>query len=127
MNSQGGMGVPSFQQLLPVDGYIVQCLEPLVEQYEKSLTHLYQPLIGIEAVSLYQTLVHEYAIHTNGEIQTHHALMNYLHVPLDIIYKARQRLEAIGLLQTFEKKQEGHRLLTYALISPFSPAAFFQD
>lgn len=121
------MCVQSFQKLLPVDGYVVCCTEPMAEDYEKSLTHLYQPLIGIEAVSLFQTLVHEYEIHTMEEVQTHHTLMNYMHAPLDIIYEARQKLEAIGLLKTFEQKENEHRLLTYMLISPFSPAHFFQD
>ncbi|HEX6594603.1 MAG TPA: DnaD domain protein [Bacillota bacterium] len=112
-------------KILPVDGYYVSLCGSLPIDYAKSLTHLYQPLIGIHAMALYQTLLHE--IDLQGEsLQTHHTLMNYLNLPLDDLYQARLKLEGIGLLKTYEKTEPTKSYL-YELISPFSPNRFFQD
>src|SRR5699024_8569788 len=92
----------------------------------QSLLHLYQPLLGIEAISLYQLLLQEMNIQTNS-LQTHHTLMNYLNLPLDRIYEARLKLEGIGLLKTFEKETDERKYYTYILHAPFTPRAFFQD
>lgn len=116
----------SFAKILPVDGYFVHCFSPIPRDYNKSLTHLYQPLIGVEAVALYQTLLHEFDLEANETAQTHHTLMNYLQTPLDHIYKARRKLEAIGLLKTYEHETE-HRMLHYILLSPFTPREFMND
>ncbi|SHG84523.1 replication initiation and membrane attachment family protein [Ornithinibacillus halophilus] len=113
-------------KILPVDGYYVQLIDnTLPIDYEKSLTHLYQPLIGMQAVMLYQTLLHE--IELQSSAQTHHTLMSYLSIPLDEIYEARLKLEGIGLLKTLEKNTEHQTVYVYSLIRPFSPKEFFQD
>jgi replication initiation and membrane attachment protein len=116
-------------KILPVDGYYIQMKGNLPADYAKSLTHLYQPLIGMQAVILYQTLLHEIELQT-GSAQTHHTLMNYLNVPLDDIYAARRKLEGIGLLETYEQCEpaggEGKYYL-YELQSPFAPGDFFTD
>lgn len=92
-----------------------------------SLTHLYQPLIGIQAIMLYQTLLHEMELQRT-QPHTHHTLMNYLDIPLDEIYKARLKLEGIGLLKTFKRDDEqGVTVYTYELQCPFSPEEFFKD
>jgi len=114
-------------KILPVDGYLVLLKEYLPVDYIKSLTHLYQPLIGIQAVSLYQTLLHDIDLQQDGAPQTHHTLMNYLDLPLDDIFQARLKLEAIGLLKTYKKSQESNDLYTYELQSPFAPDHFFRD
>lgn len=114
-------------KLLPIHGYIVSMQEPLHHGYERSLTHLYQPLIGIEAVSLFQTLLHEIPIQQGEEKQTHHTLMNYMNLPLDKIYQARKRLEGIGLLKTYKQKIEQTTSFIYELHCPFIPEQFFSD
>lgn len=114
-------------EIFPVDGYFVILSEELPENYMKALTHLYQPLIGIHAIALYQTLVNEIDIQENASIQTHHTLMNYLNLPLNELYKARLQLEGIGLLKTFENKREENNYYTYELQSPFAPNEFFKD
>src|SRR5699024_3939745 len=111
-------------KILPVDGYYVLLKGNLAIDYTKSLTHLYQPLIGMQAVILYQTLLHEIELQSNEEPQTHHTLMNYLNIPLDAIYQARLRLEGIGLLKTYQTDKNKY---TYILQSPFSPQEFFSD
>lgn len=114
-------------RLLPVDGYYVSIKDNLPFDYSKSLTHLYQPLIGNHAVMLYLTLCHEMDLQVKTGIQTHHTLMNYLNLPLDDIYKARLKLEGIGLLNTYESEKEQDMFYIYELKSPFSPNQFFGD
>lgn len=114
-------------KVLPIEGYHVELKGNLPIDYTKSLTHLYQPLIGIQAISLYQTLMHELDFQHESEAQTHHTLMNYMNLPLDDIYRARLKLEGIGLIKTYQNQHEGQNLYTYELQSPFAPANFFTD
>ncbi|MGF7014332.1 replication initiation and membrane attachment family protein [Ornithinibacillus bavariensis] len=114
-------------KILPVDGYMVDLHGNLPVDYSKSLTHLYLPLIGIKAVMLYQTLLHEMEFKEIAPIQTHHTIMNYLNISLVDIYEARLRLEGIGLLKTFENKTPEQTVYYYVLQSPFSPNDFFKD
>lgn len=109
-------------KILPIEGYYVVVKSSLPVDYAKSLTHLYQPLIGIQAVTLYLTLLHEVELQKEDSPQTHHTLMNYLNLPLDEIYQARLKLEGIGLLKTYENKGEMQNYYTYEIQSPFSIA-----
>lgn len=114
-------------KILPVEGYYVLLDNELTIDYAQSLTHLYQPLIGIKAVSLYQTLLHDIELQSNSSLQTHHTLMIYLNLSLDEIYKARLKLEGIGLLKTYEQTSIENKSYLYRLQSPFSPKNFFKD
>lgn len=114
-------------KILPIDGYKVQIQGSLPTDYLASITHLYQPLLGIEAVSLYHLFMQEEMMQEDNVIQTHHTLMNYLNIPLDQIYQARLKLEGIGLLKTYKQEQEDHVSYLYMLLPPFRPAAFFND
>jgi len=113
-------------KLLPNEGYRVCVLDAVPAGYTFSLSHLYQPLTGIEAVALYQTLLDE-TMFPCEDPQTHHQLMNYLNLPLDKIYEARLKLEALGLLKTFETDYKGNKIFSYELLAPFAPATFFQE
>lgn len=113
--------------MLPIDGYQVQLTESLPNEYDASLMHLYLPLIGIEAVSLYQLLLKELALQAEDSFQTHHTLINYLNIPLNEMYQARLKLEGIGLLKTYQRKTEDRTYFTYELKAPFSPQDFFYD
>ncbi|GAB4075011.1 DnaD domain protein [Barrientosiimonas marina] len=113
-------------QILPIEGYRVLLTGSLSSDYTTSLTHLYQPLIGIQAVSLYITLVNEQDLQMDSA-QTHHTLMNYMDLPLDAIYRARRKLEGIGLLRTFRQQSAEHTTYLYELHPPFTPAQFFSD
>lgn len=113
-------------KILPNDGYTVRIGEELALNYAVSLTHLYQPLIGIQSIALYQTLLHEYQINHNFQ-QTHHTLMNYLNLPLNELYEARLRLEGIGLLKTIKNEVNKVTVYTYVIQRPFTPSEFFHD
>lgn len=114
-------------KILPIEGYRVLFKGNLPVDYAKSLTHLYQPLIGIQAFSLYQTLLNELEFQNGSSVQTHHALMNYMNLPLDDIYRARLKLEGIGLLKTYQNQTDERNSYIYEIQSPFSPANFFTD
>lgn len=114
-------------KILPVDGYHVRLKEKPPFDYLQSLTHLYQPLLGMEAVMLYQTLFNEVELYDDSITQTHHTLMNYLNIPLDDLYEARLKLEGIGLLRTFKLKNNGSDCYVYELQRPFTPEQFFKD
>jgi len=114
-------------KLLPIHGYRVLVSDHLTKNYQLSLSHLYQPLIGMQAIMLYQTLLNEHALSTEQMIRTHHSLMNYLDCPLDVIYENRLKLEAIGLVKTYEATDEEKTVFTYALQRPFAPDEFFHD
>ncbi len=114
-------------KILPIDGYEVHLQRSLPIDYLASLTHLYQPLLGIEAISLYHLLLQEKEMQQDDTIQTHHTLMNYLNLSLDKIYGARIKLEGIGLLKTFKQEREDKVIYVYQIIPPFRPADFFTD
>ncbi|SHN06273.1 replication initiation and membrane attachment family protein [Gracilibacillus kekensis] len=119
------MGLGDIGKILPSELYRVDTSQELSLFYTNSLTHLYQPLIGIDAMSLYQTLYTESTL--SMDYQTHHMLMNYIGLPLDRIYRARRKLEAIGLLQTFEEINEEQKVYQYLIHPPQSAQRFFEN
>lgn len=114
-------------KLLPIEGYTVRMDEDLPLDYSVALTHMYQPLIGLHAVMLYYTLLHELDFQRETGMQTHHTLMNYMNMPLDELYKARLKLEGIGLLNTYQKGESKNRYYVYELLRPFAPQSFLRD
>lgn len=114
-------------KILPIDGYKVRLRGQLPIDYAVSLTHLYQPLIGMDGVMFYQTLLNEVYVQIDGDMQTHHTLMNYVQQPLDVIYEARLKLEGIGLVRTYKDMIDKRTCYTYEVQCPFSPEQFFQD
>lgn len=120
--------VQHWQEMLPIDRYAVAARGLLHEYDRKVLTFLYQPLIGSTCFSLYMTLWSE--LEENrlwSTSNSHHSLMNFLDLGLSDIYKARIKLEGIGLLKVYEKKDEHARSFIYELIPPLTPELFFLD
>jgi replication initiation and membrane attachment protein len=92
-----------------------------------SLTHLYQPIVGVIGVGLYVTL-HAQATKTDtAALLTHTYLFKLLAISHNQLLEARYQLEGVGLLRTFEKTDvtEGN-YLEYQVVSPLSPLTFFQ-
>jgi replication initiation and membrane attachment protein len=117
-----------WQEILPIDRYMVSAHGLLHDYDRKVLTFLYQPLIGSTCFSLYMTLWAE--VEENrlwSESSSHHLLMNLLGMNLKEIYEARLKLEGIGLLKTYVKTDEDKRSFIYELIPPLSPEQFFLD
>lgn len=117
-----------WQEILPVDRYIVHT-NGLIHDYDrKILTLLYQPLIGPIGYSLYMTLWAE--VEENrlwAEPSTHHSLMSMLGLNLKEIHKARLKLEGMGLIKAFVRNDSGERSFVYELQPPLNPEQFFLD
>ncbi|WAA11648.1 replication initiation and membrane attachment family protein [Fervidibacillus halotolerans] len=119
---------PHWKELIPADEYVVSVDGPFNEGDGKVLTFLYQPLIGPLAISLYFTLKNQVEENRlQSEPYSHYYLMNVLNSNLQTIYETRQKLEAIGLMDSFVKKKESHRSFLYVLKPPLSPKQFFSD
>lgn len=113
--------------LLPADTYIVINKTILNDYDRKLLITLYQPIVGYSAISFYFTL---WSYLDKNELLscewTHHHLMTHMGIGLSEIVEARKKLEAIGLLKTFLKKDHMNTYL-YELYSPVSAKDFFTN
>ena len=115
------------EKVLPADTFVVINKTILHNEDRKNLIMLYQPIIGYKAISLYFTLWNNL---DKREIfsseYTHHHLMTCMQLRLSDIIEAREKLEAIGLLKTFIKKQNINNFV-YELYSPISPDEFLNN
>ncbi|RYL93814.1 replication initiation and membrane attachment family protein [Sporolactobacillus sp. THM7-4] len=117
----------SWREVLPGDRYMVKA-DGLLHFYDQKLiTRLYQPLVGIEATSLYFTLWQEIDHGSGDRSETHHHLMASMDLSLDRILTARKKLEAVGLFKTLKKKNKEPGFFIYQLIPPLTPNRFFND
>ncbi|HCF30822.1 MAG TPA: Replication initiation and membrane attachment protein, partial [Bacillus sp. (in: Bacteria)] len=57
----------------------------------------------------------------------HHSLMVTMQMQLPEVYEERVKLEAIGLLKVYIKKEKDIRMFIYELQPPLSPKQFFDD
>lgn len=112
------------QTILPADIYMVVNKTVITSTDRKIITMLYQPIIGHVATSLYFTLCDDLdKREVMSEELTHYHLMMTMQLKLESIVIAREKLEAIGLLKTFFKK-ENINTYVYQLYSPLSAAEF---
>lgn len=93
------------------------------------LIHLYQPIAGSAAISLYLTLVYQVPLHRAGisEMYTHSYLLQLCSFTYDELLEARYLLEGIGLINTYEIKDDNQVYYEYEMIPPLTPAKFFQS
>jgi replication initiation and membrane attachment protein len=110
--------------VLPADSYTVMNKSLITDIDKKTLIDLYQPIIGNKAVSLYFTLLNDL---NKQEIlsttNTHHHLLSIMQMSLEEIVSSREKLEAIGLLRTYLKKDNINNYV-YILYSPLQPNEF---
>jgi len=85
----------------------------------QSLTLLYQPLIGVDAFSLYFLFL----TLPNSTRKKHHLLLQITGSSMDHLIDNRQRLEAVGLLDVYKLDD----MMTYVLKQPLSIKQFFSD
>ena len=111
--------------ILPADTYTVINKTVITDKDKKIISMLYQPIIGYAAVALYFTLIDELDKQEviSGEF-THHHLMATMLLSLDDIVVAREKLEAVGLIKTYMKKDNINQFV-YLLYSPISAHEFF--
>ena len=112
--------------ILPADTYTVINKTVLKEFDRKLITMLYQPIIGYTATSLYFTLIDDLdKREVMSDDLTHHHLMSTMQLKLEKIVIARKKLEAVGLLRTyFKKDQASNNTYVYLLYSPMPASEF---
>ena len=85
----------------------------------QALTFLYQPIIGVDAFSLYHLL----AGLPDGTKNKHHMLLQITGGSMENLLDARYKLEAAGLVEVYESELQ----VTYLLKPPLSITGFFAD
>lgn len=118
-----------WNELKPLDRFRVRVHHSLSPLHMRTLTHLYQPIMGALSYSLYLTLVYEVDGERFFSVQrSHQWLMSALKSTLDELWAARLRLEALGLLKTFKlEKDSNESFFEYELLPPLLPHTFFHD
>lgn len=117
-----------WKDLSPKDGFIVVSNERIFDSDLDVVLRLYQPLIGVTAFGLYSLLRTQIEMRPQlSARQMHVKLLDLLGVGLRPLFEARNKLEAVGLLRTFERKDELGKLNVYVIQAPQRPSAFFKD
>ncbi len=88
----------------------------------KSLALLYQPLLGMDAHSLYVTF-YQLINQTNRMLYTHQELFDLLNIKQSKFLGMRHKLEALNLIQTFQKNDA----FVYMMKAPLSAKQFLTD
>ena len=112
-------------EVLPADSYIVLNKSIITEKDQKIVSMLYQPIIGHVATSLYFTLLSD--LDSNcfvSDEKTHHYLISRMQLKINDIVEAREKLEAVGLIKTYFKKDNINQYV-YLLYSPLEANDFF--
>ena len=117
----------SKEQLKPKEIYRPFKARPLQRDGEQALCHLYQPIIGSDAVAVYLSLLTDAEDVSQDEF-LHMDALTALDMGIPRFVSARVRLEAIGLLRVYTKNdRELGRKFLYELLEPVTPTTFFQD
>ena len=100
----------------------------LIADFDRdTLSNLYQPIIGFEALSLYMTLWSEANNEKVSPLCTHEQLFLRMRMPAGMFVEARKYLEGTALLKTFVSQGDGFKIYHYELYAPKSPRGFFDD
>jgi len=110
--------------ILPADTYMVINKSIINNEDRKILNMLYQPIIGPLPIMLYFSLWSDLdKLELISEEYTHHHLVTNMHLSLNEIVDAREKLEAIGLVKTYFKEGTINNYV-YELYSPLSVSEF---
>lgn len=114
---------------LSKDDFYEVYLKSLISDVDReTLTMLYQPIIGADAVSLYLTLYADFKkTKSSNSIQSHDDLCLSMGHNITEIYESRRKLEAIGLIRTYYKEENNVSFYKYLLFAPKTPKDFFDD
>lgn len=121
------MTMQNWEIVKPNDVYEVCQSSKLTEEGRESLIHLYQPIIGPAAFSLYFSLL--------GDAQDQ-SVRRWMHLDcfstqnygVAGFLEARKRLEGIGLLKVFKKTDENLEIsYVYQLEEPLAPTVFMKE
>ena len=115
-----------WQNMTPKDFIQIEASKPMSLNDVHVLTKLYQPIIGGSAYALYQTLAGELNFQPQIKNITVSELLRKLDIGIPELYKARIRLEGIGLLRIYHSKTEESAYF-YEVLPPLTAENFFKD
>ncbi len=120
-----------YNEITPQDTYIVVVHNSIGVSYITYLIELYQPIIGVEAISLYLTLHNHISMVESGYSNNclHRQLVSKMNLSFPVLMKARKTLEAVGLLTSkrFKHNESDKYIYEYTLLCPLLPRYFFQS
>jgi replication initiation and membrane attachment protein len=119
----------AWKEIQPKNIYRIVRMLPNTDLASEALLHLYQPIMGAQALALYLTMTSEINQLTGSSEELLHAeLLTMLNCGIPQFYEARSKLEGIGLLNTYKKdSSELGTVFVYQLLSPMEPVEFFKD
>lgn len=91
------------------------------------IMELYQPLVGSLSTILYLTLLKQQRNEDEDMVFKTENLLSTMQVSPGNLLLARKGLEAVGLLRSYQKEENGHRFYIYILFAPKTPKEFFDD
>jgi replication initiation and membrane attachment protein len=92
----------------------------------KQIRRFYQPIIGCEATVLWSTLVdNANSISFTSDYQTISSLLKQTYLNIKNFTEARKKLEAVGLLKTFEKLD--YDILLFSILKPLNSEQFISN
>lgn len=108
----------------PRDTYRVESHADLSYETIRSLTLLYQPLVGGDGILIWLTLACEAAGHSQD---THQRLFSLMDMHADTFDRAKARLEEYMLLRSYLKEGENRNSYVYVLNQPMRAQDFFES
>jgi replication initiation and membrane attachment protein len=115
-------------QYLSISDFVSVRRASMIGDYDRRLlAELYQPLIGHQGVALFITLDAFHDALGGDEALLVEVYVNHTQMTITDLSIAKARLEAVGLLKTYTKKQADYQIHALELFAPKSPAAFFED
>ncbi|MGR3741596.1 DnaD domain protein [Companilactobacillus sp. DQM5] len=112
----------------PMSGFLILKYSELSDVETKNLIDLYQPLVGPVAIGLYLLLWNEsHKKYIVSQRPSHSQLLSLLDCDARVFYQVRIKLEALGLLKTYENEDQLGEYYIYELHNPLSPRDFFNE
>lgn len=115
------------EQIKPNTDFMIYHPSELNNGDIERLNHLYLPIVGSEAIMTFLYFNHFKTDNETLSINLHHTLLDGLSTTLSKLQLSIERLEAVGLVKTYQSTKEHDDLLIYALQLPMSAAEFFND
>ncbi|MDD7093134.1 MAG: hypothetical protein PUI59_00435 [bacterium] len=107
--------------------YSIQAPFSLSSLDEEVLSLLYLPILKKNGYSLYESLLRRESFLKERNVELVSDLISDLGMEKSEFLKARESLEAIGLLETYRKESDGFVSYLYKILPPASPKKFFSD
>lgn len=103
-------------------------ISSLLAGYDRdTLSNLYQPIIGYQALAVFFTLWSEANNQKILSFSTHEQILLRMQMPAGHFVDARKKLEAVGLVRTKLEKTSCANIYHYELLAPKTPYKFFKD